>query len=339
MQQDTVYKVPITSSEYFLVENRNRNPKGTGLDIKIAKANGDTLWLHFNRDTATFNYYNDSLITGSVVDVSSFDWALIGDGETDTLGKSSPYDGGGILIWHIDESVIQAGLNSNTVNADPNHRGVDLEEADGSKDIGLSDPGSGPENGNPLDCWFSENNAPPYNNIFDQSSFPSSNSFSGAASLVTMKNFSIRSPRMTFAVEFGNPVLQRDSLMHRALKNTTVNSFPTSTKNHLYLPTSSGIYALQNNGQSLLGNTTGLLSGAISANGVAVNVRPDSAEIVSSVQDSTLRIYKLSFHGGQVSVDSSKKILAHRFTTSPSITKLAFTQLDSLSILVGAESV
>jgi hypothetical protein len=335
LQQDTVYKIPINSSEYFLVENRNRNPKGTGVDIKIAKANGDTLWLHFDHDTTTFNYTNDSLITGSVVDVSSFDWALIGE---DTIGKITPYDGGGILIWHIDESVIQAGLTSNTVNANPNHRGVDLEEADGSKDIGLSDPGTGPENGSPLDCWFAENNAPPYKNIFDQRSFPSSNSFSGAASLVTMKNFSVRSPRMTLAVEFGNPVLQRDSLMHRSFINTTVNSFPTSTKNHLYLPTSSGMYAVQNNGQSLLGNTTDILSGALSANGVAVNVLPDSTEIVASAQDSTLRIFKVSFHGGQVSVDSSKKTFAHRFTTSPCIAKLGFTQFDSLSVLIGAES-
>jgi len=333
MQQDTVYKIPITSSEYFLVENRNRNPKGTGLDIEIADPHGVTLWRHFNQDTTTFNYYNNSLITGSVIDVSNFDWALIGDGETDTIGKSSPYDGGGILIWHIDESVIQEGLITNSVNANPNHRGVDLEEADGSKDIGLSEPGSGPENGSPLDCWFAENNATPYKNIFNQRSFPNSNSFSGAASLVTIKNFSIRSPRMTLTVEFGNPVLQRDSLMHRSFKNTNVHSFPTSTRNHLYLPTSGGIYAFQNNGQSLLGNTTDLLSGAISANGVAVNVLSDSTEVVASVQDSILRIYKLSFHNGQSSVDSLIKTYADSFTTSP-----CFAQLDSLSILIGAES-
>lgn len=338
MQQDTVYKIPITSSEYFLVENRNRNPKGTGLDIKIAKANGDTLWRHFNQDTATFNYYNDSLITGSIVDVSNFDWALIGDGEADTIGKSSPYDGGGILIWHIDESVIQEGLITNSVNVNPNHRGVDLEEADGAKDIGLSDPGSGVENGTPSDCWFAENNATPYKNIFDQRSFPNSNSFSGAASLVTIKNFSVRSPRMTLTVEFGNPVLQRDSLMHRTFKNTNVNSFPTSTRNHLYLPTSGGIYAFQNNGQSLLGNTTDLLSATTATNGVAVNVLPDSTEIIASTQDSTLRIFKLSFHNGHNLVDSLNKSYTHRFTTSPCIAKLGFTQLDSLSVIIGVES-
>ena len=242
-KQDTVYKIPITSSEYFLVENRNRNPLGTGLDITIAKANGDTLRHHFYQDDAGFNYTNvdGKVISGSILDVSNFDWALTG--ETDSL----PFYGGGILIWHIDENVIQAGLISNSINANPDHRGVDLEEADGSKDIGQSyaaftDPGYGTENGWALDCWFAENIAAPYKNIFDQSSIPNSNSFSGGASLVTIKNFSSRSPRMTMTVEIGNPVFRRDSVMHREFKNSTVVSFPTSTKNHLYLPTSSGIF-------------------------------------------------------------------------------------------------
>jgi hypothetical protein len=326
-KQDTVYKIPITSSEYFLIENRNRNPKGTGLDIKIANAKGDTLWRHFNKDTTGFSYDSVNGISGSVVDVSNFDWALPGFMDTTHL-----YDGGGILIWHIDENVIQAGLSTNSINTNLTHRGVDLEEADGAKDIGqVAEWGT--ENGWALDCWFNGNPADPYKNIFDQNSFPNSNSFSSAASLVTIKDFSSRSPRMTMTVEIGNQILHRDSLMHREFKNTNVSSFPTSTKNHLYLPTSNGIFALQNNGQSLLGNTTDLLSATSTANGVAVNVLPDSTEIVASVQDSVLKIFKFAFHNGLSSLDSIKKSYTHRFTTSP-----CFAQLDSSSILVGAES-
>ena len=77
---------------------------------------------------------------------------------------------------------------------------------------------------------------------------------------------------------------------------------------------------------------TDLLSAVSTANGVAVSVQPDSKEIVASAQDSVLRIYKLSFLSGQVSVDSINKTYTHRFTTSP-----CFAQLDSLSVLVGAE--
>ncbi|MCX6121327.1 MAG: T9SS type A sorting domain-containing protein [Ignavibacteriales bacterium] len=331
MQQDTVYKIPITSSEYFIVENRNRNPKGTGVDVKIADANGDTLWRHFDQDTPGFNTYTDSLISGSIVDVSNFDWALVG--YTDTTHEN---DGGGILIWHIDESVIQAGLSTNSVNTNPNHRGVDLEEADGAKDIGLSEPGSGPENGSPLDCWFAENNATPYKNIFDQKSFPNSNSFSAAASVVTLKNFSVRSPRMTLTVEFGNLVFQRDSLMRRAFKNTVVTSFPTSTKNHLYLPTSNGIYALQNNGQSLLGDPTGILVPSETANGIAVYQQTDS-EIAACVQDSTINIFHLTSLNNQGVYDSVQRFahtINQRFTTSPCFAARNIY----ISILVGTYS-
>jgi hypothetical protein len=330
-KQDTVYKIPISSSEYFLIENRNRNPRGTGLDITIADTTS-IVTRHFDQDVTGFNNWDVSGIRGSVVDVSNYDWAIIG--QTDSTKK---YDGGGILIWHIDENVIQAGLSTNSVNVNADHRGVDLEEADGAQDIGQNyesmTAGSGTENGWPLDCWFAENSAPLYKNIFDQNSFPSSKSFSGAASLVTIRDFSPRSPHMTITVEIGNQILHRDSLLHRTYRNTSVNSFPTSTKNHFYLPTNNGLFALNNNGQSLLGNTIDLFSAVSAANGVAVYVLPDSTEIVAGVQDSVLRIYKLSFHNGQFSIDSINKTYTHRFTTSP-----CFTQLDSLSVLVGAES-
>jgi hypothetical protein len=326
--EDTVYQIPISSSEYFLVENRNRNPKETGLDIKIADANGDTLWRHYNQDTSGFRYYDVSGINGSIVDVSNFDWALIG--ETDGTGK---YDGGGILVWHIDEKIIQNGLKTNTVNADPDHRGVDLEEADGSKDIGQSyeslEAGSGTENGSPLDCWFDGNSAVIYKNIFDRSSFPNSNSHSGAASLVTINNFSLRSQRMSMSVEIGSNVLQRDSVFHHSFAN--VSTFPTSTKEHLYIPANDGLYAYKNDGTSLVINTSAILSSAVSDNGAAVYKLSSTTEIVASVQDSTLRIFRISLTNGQSSVDSI--VFGSRLTTSPCI-----AYLDSVCILVGAES-
>jgi Secretion system C-terminal sorting domain len=330
-KQDTIYKIPITASEYFLVENRNRNPKGTGVDIIIADSTSITS-RHYDQDISGFNNWDISGIRGSVVDVSNFDWAIVG--QTDSTKK---YDGGGILIWHIDENVIQAGLSTNSVNINPDHRGIDLEEADGAHDIGQNyeamTAGSGTENGWPLDCWFAENSAPLYKNIFNQNSFPNSNTFSGAASLISIKDFSTRSPHMTVTVEIGNQIFRRDSSMHRTYNNTSVNSFPTSTKNHLYLPTSNGVFALNTNGQSISGTKADLLSSAPTANGLAVTMLPDSTEIVAGVQDSVLRIYKISFHGGILSIDSSKKYYSDRFTTSP-----CFAQLDSLSILIGTNS-
>ena len=55
----------------------------------------------------------------------------------------------GLLIWHIDEAIINDGLFSYSINSDLLYRGVDLEEADGAQDIGyvsldiFNDPTSG----------------------------------------------------------------------------------------------------------------------------------------------------------------------------------------------------
>jgi len=69
------YKVPISATEYFLIENRQKKKFDTNL-------------------------------TGS-----------------------------GLLIWHVNETVVNAGLANNSVNADENNKGVDLEEADGQNHL------------------------------------------------------------------------------------------------------------------------------------------------------------------------------------------------------------
>jgi len=315
--QDIVYKIPISQSEYFLLENRNRDPEGNGQTLTIVKNGADT-FQHFGKDTTGFSFYDVGLITGSVIDVESFDWAVTGD-MTDGTGK---YDGGGILIWHIDENIIQAGLKSNTVNADIDHRGVELMEADGSKDIGQTyeslTPGSGTENGNPLDCWFSGNSAVLYKNIFDRNSFPNSNSHSGAASLITIKDFSARSPNMTATVEIGSPVLKRDTGLSRLFAHAA--AYPTSTRNHhLYLPLNDSIVALQSNGRSLTNDISGLISNKKNSFGVAV-YQQATGEIAASVQDSVLSIIRLASPNAQGAYDtrtSITKTISSRFTTAP----------------------
>ncbi|HVN47202.1 MAG TPA: immune inhibitor A domain-containing protein, partial [Bacteroidota bacterium] len=99
--QDTIYKIPITSSEYFLVENRSRD-LAHGLHITSVMNDGTTTMYSFAEDTNGFNYSDIYNLWGSVTDVSNYDWALIGyhDDTTTTNQK----DGGGILIWHIDEN-------------------------------------------------------------------------------------------------------------------------------------------------------------------------------------------------------------------------------------------
>ena len=201
---DTVYRIPISNSEYFLVENRNRNPRGLGLTMTWSY-NGAVSQRHFVKDTAGFDFESGdlSLLYGVVTDVDEPDWSLPGGVATD----GTFYDGG-VLIWHIDEAVILANIAADAVNTNIDHRGVDVEEADGSQDIGQSyglfTAASGSENGTALDYWYSGNPAPVYKNRFSETTFPDSRSYSGAKSHITVRDFSIRGPHMSAFVDRGD---------------------------------------------------------------------------------------------------------------------------------------
>ncbi len=201
---DTVYRVPISDAEYFLVENRNRDPFRTGQTI-TSSYGGVTSTRHYARDTAGFTFDDISALTGTITDVDVPDWSLPGGVDPD----GTFYDGG-VLIWHIDEAVINANIGTNGVNADSSRRGVNLEEADGSQDIGhtydITEPGSGSEFGTALDFWFSGNSSSVNRNAFSAATFPNSNSNLGALSHVTINSFSMRAPRMTALVLRGDAI-------------------------------------------------------------------------------------------------------------------------------------
>ncbi len=200
---DSIYRVAISSQEYFLIENRSRDPFRTGVTV-TSSLGGVTRVQNFTRDVAGFDAYDISGLAGVVTDVTVPDWSL--PGATDADGTF--YDGG-VLIWHIDEAVIANGLAGNSVNANPARRGVDLLEADGSQDIGQSygllSPGSGSEQGTPLDFWFQGNPSPVYKNELSGSTLPDSRSNLGAISHISIRNFSARAPHMTAVVQRGDP--------------------------------------------------------------------------------------------------------------------------------------
>ncbi|MGA9117419.1 MAG: FG-GAP-like repeat-containing protein [Bacteroidota bacterium] len=201
-EPDVVYRIPVSGSEYYLVENRNRDPQG----------NGQTVWTVFNgvpsvrtfsRDTSGFNAFSVSALEGVVTEVEDPDWSL--PGATTSGGE---FFDGGILIWHVDESVILAGAASNRVNADPERRGVDVEEADGSQDIGQAyeflSRGSGSEEGTPLDFWFEGNSAPVFRGEFSETSHPPALANTGARSHVSVRGFTPRGALMQVTVRVGD---------------------------------------------------------------------------------------------------------------------------------------
>lgn len=93
----TIIKIPISETEYYLLENRQT-------DVK-------------KKDTLVVDTEDGVLI-----------W--VEDGEYDFFQPGS-----GVLIWHIDEQVIAEYGPYNAINIFPEHKGVDLEEGDGIQDF------------------------------------------------------------------------------------------------------------------------------------------------------------------------------------------------------------
>lgn len=260
---DTIYKIPISAKEYYLIENRNRDAQKNNHTITM-KWNGELITKSFTQDEDSFSNTNIDSTAGVVLDVDELDWSLPG-----IINAYNDYRGG-ILIWHIDESIIEKNIATNTINADPKKRGIDLEEADGSQDLGQSydfgSAGSGSEDGSPIDYWFSGNIFPNYKNEFSENTIPNSLTNSYAKSHITLKNFSITSPRMSFEANVGDADVQLVKVIKRKNLKFDNNDAPLAAdlngdgKQELIYTSGDSIYVLKDDLTPYLNNTTGLFS-------------------------------------------------------------------------------
>lgn len=146
-ENESIARYNISLGEYYLLENRHRDPKGEGVTITIRTPEGEEKDYTFDNQEERFDPFDDSeydeiMEPGVVVDVSNFDWSLPGGldaagSDDDSVEEVEDRElNGGILIWHIDESVIRRNIDDNEINANPDRRGVNLIEADGAQDIG-----------------------------------------------------------------------------------------------------------------------------------------------------------------------------------------------------------
>lgn len=186
-----IYKIPINAKEYFLIENRQRavlksRSVAFGYDEYGTK-------IEFNDDGEIALPANLTKL-GVIVDIDEHDYGL---------------PGSGILIWHIDENIIEQHYTDNRINVDMEHRGVDLVEADGAQDIGyfFNFFGiTGFESGGAYDMWWDNNEDHLYANssetvMFTPETMPNSNAFSHANSGIYITNFSTRDSVMYFTLE------------------------------------------------------------------------------------------------------------------------------------------
>ncbi len=115
-------KVPLTDTEYLLIENRQVDPDGDGGAYPCTSVDQRVVLY------PTYPYPNPSSDP-----TYEYDYLLPG-----WVSENGNSYGGGLLIWHIDEKILYENNNfqNNTVNTRHSFRAVKIIEADGLEDIG-----------------------------------------------------------------------------------------------------------------------------------------------------------------------------------------------------------
>ena len=258
-QDSTMFKILISSQEYFLVENRIRNPFNTGQKVYTRNRafRDSTLFL---KDIETFINYNISDVKGNLIDVSYLDWSLPG-----SINDTGNFKGG-ILIWHIDENVINSKISSNTINNEIEHKGIDLEEAKGAQEIGVtfSTPfGDVTGDGTIVDYWFNGKHYVPsniYKNEFTPGSFPNTLSYSLANNNIYFTEFDSIKEVMKFKISLGTNVLSPIAGFPKnlnlssitALNNVKCFDIDGDGKDELFVNASNKLFGFKNDGTPML---------------------------------------------------------------------------------------
>jgi len=181
----TLIEIPINEDEYYLLEFRGDSEVDLDSLYAVLAQGREELPTYLELLETYYGNVIERGESGVLISVPDYDWGI---------------PGAGILIWHIDEKIKRDRLDSGSINDDPLMRAVDIEEADGSQDIGqiytLLDAGYQKELGWFADFWFSNrpgylNDFELYTNTFSASSTPNTNTNrSQAQSHITLTNFS-----------------------------------------------------------------------------------------------------------------------------------------------------
>lgn len=340
-QESTVYKILINSTEYFLLENRNRNPFNTGQRIYTRNRAFKDSTL-YTKDQSGFISYDISKIQGNVTDVSYPDWSLPG-----SIDDTSNFSGG-ILIWHIDENVINAKFQSNTINNDINHKGVDVEEAKGSQDIGVTFNtvfGEVTGDGYFVDFWYNGNHYVPssiYKNEFTPTSIPNTYSYSLANNNIHITNFDTIGASMTFRVRIGSDIIKPVTgfpkyvgMPVKGASNPVAFDVNGDDIEELFVNTLDGIYGFKNNGMPLSNDSTGKILPLYGITTPAVCYSPalNSLRLIAvsktSPNSSGVGLFKFD-NNFNITDSLVETITGNYFTSSPLV-------FDSVKIVIGSE--
>ena len=175
MLRDEIYKLPVSSNEYFLMEFRKN--AGIWTDSLYYSRNNLDNYLDVLRVLDSLELIDYTIENGVLTDISDLDVGL-------------PTDG--ILIWHI----VEPEFFGENPNAQDNWF-LNLVEADGGDDIGkwygTFDPSV--NNGYKWDMWFAnnegykDNNPSSYKMQFNDTSHPNSRSKEGLSTGINIRDF------------------------------------------------------------------------------------------------------------------------------------------------------
>ncbi len=244
-----IIKVPVDAKEYFLIENRVRDRNRDKITLGRDESGNRIQFDSTGRAVSSGDF-------GVITRVDEYDFGLPGDG---------------LLIWHIDERLIEAQASQNTFNDNRTHRGVDLEECDGAQDLGyvydMFDAGYGTENGDYYDAWWDDNESHKIVHNSEQVMFspitaPNSNAYNGAVTHITLDQFSKRDTVMTLRIRSdlaqpGFPITLSSSVGKAGLAALDLGNGNGSA---LFAAGRDGrVYGWHGNGQSVTSNSDGLL--------------------------------------------------------------------------------
>ncbi|PID28919.1 MAG: hypothetical protein CSB55_02305 [Candidatus Cloacimonadota bacterium] len=163
-----MYKIPVSSREYFLLENRRQNPDNSfetwkyyiNEDGDLGEIYRPSFTFELSEDQEYYEYPNEDkpIFDFYKNRYRGCEWDFYMPG----IGTTADYtDNSGIFIWHIDENVIDEkftdNFDENHVNGDAFHKGVDLEEADGRQNMDFYIGEFA--NGGPFDSYRAGNNS------------------------------------------------------------------------------------------------------------------------------------------------------------------------------------
>lgn len=182
-------KIPISPSEYFLIENR----------VHDTNFNGKFDFIEGNHDS--IDYVGNAIPENEdTLRGAEFDFFLTETTDLLVSGDSLRITGSGLMIYHVDESVIRRAIESGGYpNDDAMWKGVDIEEADGIQD--LDGPGGAFAFGSFYDSFQKGNN-----DRFGTHTSPSSMSNGGAETGIELDEISAPGHFMTFRARFSPPM-------------------------------------------------------------------------------------------------------------------------------------